>query len=245
MSSSTHWSVDGTSLMVWNNSNDNNEHSKKRDPLASRFDIRTSVMCARSYANSKLAQILHMRSLQRRLDKKINNKKKKKKNERRIKIISVTPGRVVSNIHSEGIKPFANALGFKPQDVGLASILYAMFESFDEETTPQMQHKNENEILFDYVSSVNESFKNFLLKNFIIPLTSSISSSSTSSDSFENNFIKLFRDISYKVLNASTLLFQKVLYKVSIQETSPESYNVSIQEDLYEWSFEAVSQHWL
>jgi len=112
MSSSYHWAVDGSDLMA----------SDNVDPIAATPGA-TPIWFwrdQRAYANSKLAQILNMRSLQRQYPM--------------IRMASVCPGWVGTQIGgAEGsfVHFMLGNLAFDANDWGMASTLYAMLNTTD------------------------------------------------------------------------------------------------------------------
>lgn len=114
MASTFHALVDGSELYPIND-DDNN-----KSPIASRTDGRTILHRQRSYANSKMAQILHARALARKLEERGSP----------VTIASVCPGFVFSNMTSPG--PLASFVGgrllYAPDGAGLSSTFNAMFK---------------------------------------------------------------------------------------------------------------------
>ena len=114
MSSSFHWLSDGSDLVV--SSGDNTTISP---PRASDGDAKSFFHRERSYANSKLAQIMHGRSLSRKL----------KQDGSKVRVVSVCPGWVATNVAgSSGFrKMLLQTIAYPNDGFGLASTLYAMF----------------------------------------------------------------------------------------------------------------------
>lgn len=206
VSSSYHWSVSGTDLTTDN---------KNQDPIASRFDLRTPLLCARAYGNSKLAQILHVRSLRRRLAlPKESTSLSNSSYYSKVKIVGICPGWVSTNISTGVIKTLVNSLGFRADGAGLSSILYAMFQ-------PGLGEDESN----DFVSSMREESRNFFLGL---------------ASYFSSDYI--LRDVFSNIIFVAQMVLQKVIYNISTKETSKESYDMLKQESLHEWSLNTVAQ---
>lgn len=112
ISSNYHWLVDGTDLMP-------QPHEDTSSPIASRADkdIQTYLHKNRSYANSKMAQIYHMRALSRR--RLLQNTK--------IRIVSVCPGWVATHIGGQMTRRLEYLGSFPADGIGIQSALNAMF----------------------------------------------------------------------------------------------------------------------
>jgi len=112
ISSSYHWMTEGSELQVQPN---------EKSPLASQSHSQTFTHKNRSYANSKLAQIYHMRALARRLETTKSP----------IKIVSVCPAWVSTEIvKNYGLQSILDIWGFPADGVGISSALNAMFLPF-------------------------------------------------------------------------------------------------------------------
>ena len=159
------------------------------------------------YPSSKLAQILHGRSLSKKLQTS------------KIKIISICPGLVYTNITSSKqnilsklIQMRVKLFGYSSNGYGLSSIINALFRS----------------------NIGNEHDKTDFVYNFKSPIANA---------KWRYN-VRLRRNV-IKISRLFVPIIQKFIYvDLGIYDSSPESYNVTLQNDLYEWSSNAVSQ-WL
>jgi len=118
-SSSSHWAVDGSDLVVRSDDDDDEDDT----PIAARpggshgyILFRTQ----RSYSNSKLAQIYHARALKANDDRFQN-----------VRVVSFCPGWVATNIAGSNwiFSAVLQALAFPMEGWGVASALRAMFDS--------------------------------------------------------------------------------------------------------------------
>jgi NAD(P)-dependent dehydrogenase (short-subunit alcohol dehydrogenase family) len=194
MSSSYHWAVDGSDLVAPNN----------EAPIASRPGS-THILFwrdQRAYANSKLAQILNMRALQRQDG--LSD----------IRMASVCPGWVGTQIAGRqgSLNHFVlNNLAFDTNSWGLASTFHAMFDSNNDD----FYISSKFQVVFHYLAP--------LLKQ---PWTYRIG----------------LRDIISSWLALGMILVQKVVPEAHGTVSSPESYNVTLQDSLYTWSKQAVAE---
>jgi len=198
VSSSAHWLSDGTELQILEGNNNDSS------PLASQDNINAPIFY--QYPSSKLAQILHGRSLSKKLQKRHQQSSK-------IKVISICPGLVHTNIAAT-IKLYqkrSELFGYSSNGYGLSSIINALFRpNIGEEKT-------------DFIYNFKSPIANGNKWNHNVRL--------------RRNFIKISRIF--------VPIIQKFFYvDLGIYNSSPESYNDTLQNDLYEWSLNAVSQ-WL
>jgi NAD(P)-dependent dehydrogenase (short-subunit alcohol dehydrogenase family) len=194
MSSSYHWAVDGSDLMPFNN----------EAPIAARPGS-THILFwrdQRSYANSKLAQILNMRALQRQDGLS------------GIRMVSVCPGWVGTQIagkQGSAVHFILNSLAFDASSWGLASTFHAMFDSNDDDF---------------YISSKFQVVFRYLIPLFKQPWTYRVG----------------LRDLIGNLLAFAMILGQKFVAEAHGAISSPESYNVTLQDSLYTWSKQAVAE---
>ncbi|GFH60113.1 hypothetical protein CTEN210_16589 [Chaetoceros tenuissimus] len=90
----------------------------------------------RAYGNSKMAQIYHMRALNRQLEKSGAN----------VKVVSICPTWVATHIAGSSFKNVLDVFAFHAHSYGLSSILYAMF-------APELGEKDGNGEAKDYVTN--------------------------------------------------------------------------------------------
>jgi NAD(P)-dependent dehydrogenase (short-subunit alcohol dehydrogenase family) len=195
-SSSYHWGVDGSDLLP-----DESESPIASQPGGSRgwYVWRSQ----RSYANSKLAQIYHARSL-----------KARHPDLAKARIVSVCPGWVATSIAGKG--SFGDMLmekfAFPMEGWGIASALHAMFEDTDEDYYINTQGFKAFEYLF---ADLPSWFYQTGLRDLV---------------SLCSAFLGL--------------IVQRVVpYAGHPGVSSPESYNATIRDTLYDWSQNAVAKY--
>jgi NAD(P)-dependent dehydrogenase (short-subunit alcohol dehydrogenase family) len=196
-SSSYHWSVDGSDLIP----NESGSPTASQGGGSHGWYVWRSQ---RSYANSKLAQIYHARSL-----------KARHPDLAKARIVSVCPGWVATSIAGKG--SFGDLLmdkfAFPMEGWGIASSLHAMFEDNDEDYYINTQGFKVFQYLFaDLPSWFYKTGLRDLVSNFSATLG---------------------------------LIIQRVTpYAGHPGVSSPESYNTTIRDALYDWSQMAVTK-WL
>jgi NAD(P)-dependent dehydrogenase (short-subunit alcohol dehydrogenase family) len=202
ISSSFHWGVDGSDLMA---AGDNMPPTASAPGGNHGFFFFRSM---RSYANAKLAQILHARALARRLPKSVQT-------------VSVCPAWVATQIGGQknGTAAFSafQGLAFPANGFGLASVFKAMFRDDEHD----------------------ENLDFFINTKIMQALSAGIDWM----PSFMYTWLPL-RDISAFIGSIAIIHFQRFFPLVGPIASSPQSYDLEIQESLYEWSKQAVSQ-WL
>lgn len=224
-SSSYHWAVDGSDLTVANTSSNSNDI-----PVAARvggsrglYVFRTQ----RSYANSKLAQIYHARSLKRQgriehQEQQSNSNKNGFVVEPRI--VNICPGWVATNIAGpkDSILVFLLAkVAFPKHGWGISSALHAILE-------PSRNSGDDDDNGNDYY--INSDV--FRLGEYLFPRP-------TPAWMYQFGL----RDVIGCVFSSFALLTQNLAaHAVSVQ-SSPESYNGTTAQSLYEWSQKAISTY--
>jgi hypothetical protein len=195
-SSSLHWAVDGSDL-----SPENNE-----SPIAARpgaFSLWSNHVLfwrrdQRAYSNSKLAQILHTRTLQRQFPD--------------MRMMNVCPGWVGTQLAGqEGTVNhwILNTFSFDASGWGIASSLYALLGASQDDY---------------YVSSTFPT-----LFHYLTPL-------------LKQTWTSGLRDVLFQLITFAMVIGQKVSAKVLGTTSSPESYNMTLQDSLYVWSKQAVAE---
>lgn len=215
ISSTYHWQVDGRDLNApLSTSSSSSSSAARLPPVASQIgdDVQTFRHKNRSYGNSKLAQIYHMRVLNRILQSNDN------KNKSKVRVVSVCPSWVATNIGGFITKNIMDKLGAFPADgAGLSSTMNAMF----------LEHVGTDETN-DYVS------QSLLYIGILFP-------------SYLRDFMDRFQ-IRDNIVHALAWLLvyiqRPIFHKEGIVKSSQDSYNVEYQENLYEWSKEVLSP-WL
>ena len=201
VSSSIHWLVDETNLIIPSSFHSTKSHMHM--PVAAQ---KSNKDMAERYADSKLAQILYGRALERKLNQSSIN---------RIKVVSVSPGMVHTNILKKKLGQFyLKTFGYSSDGIGIMSILNAMFRDIHDK---QLFFTNTNVSPYIYG---------------LIPTSKCASRIG-------------LRSASVKLFSLCLTMSQKFVYSsFQISKSSPESYNVTVQDDLYSWSTTALEK-WL
>lgn len=225
ISSLYHWLVDGTDLntsIVPQTSTQNSAYTTMEDfssPMASRTgEAQTFLHKNRSYANSKLAQIYHMRALSRRL----------RQQKSKISIVSICPAWVVTHIGGSVTRLMAHMGSFPVEGVGIQSALNAMF-------LPGLGGDNA-----DDSSSISNS------KDFVAQFHINVHHLFPNEGSRLARWSKTYgiRDFIVISLVHSLVVVQRFLFRpLAVITSSTESYNVEYQESLYNWSLSAIQTH--
>ena len=211
ISSSFHWMADGSELST-------KHTSHVGIPFASRGDINSVLQRFRSYANSKLAQILHARSLNQLYNHDTNVDGE---NSSRLRAISVCPGWVSTGMTQSPMDSVFSLLAFHADGYGLRSTFTAIFgklSTSDDFLT--------NSKLFDYMPMA-------FIHQYI--WSSSISK------------FFLVRDITTWSFAVALMYLQKVFAGGDVlshpSKSSPETYDFDLQEDLYQWSMDVTAPY--
>lgn len=197
ISSTMHMQVDGDDLVP-----------SLHDPPVASQPLTGYVHSWKSYGNSKLAQIYYARSLSRRLNQ--NNKNN-------IKVLSICPSWVATNIAGSMLKYFLDIFAFQSDGFGISPILFAMFDTSGGDTD-------------DFIGSntLNAGSKFFKLLESLLRLGK----------------WPLVRLTFTSVGAGIVLIFQKFFAKVGYSLTSVEGFNMVYQDALYDWSLDALKP-WL
>jgi NAD(P)-dependent dehydrogenase (short-subunit alcohol dehydrogenase family) len=200
VSSSFHWAVDGSDLMP-----------QEGGPIASQKGGTKLAFWRdqRAYSNAKLAQVLHMRALQREYPD--------------IHSVSVCPGWVGTHIAGRPGDLFhfiLNSLAFPVDGFGLNSLLHAVLQT--EYENDKDHHDGDFYYNTRFVATVFAKVPKALM-----------------SPSF---YVLGIRDTIMFVLAATMLIAQKFTPEAHTYQSSPESYNVELQDALYRWSRTAIAE---
>ena len=181
-------------------------------PRASRFDIRTSEQCARSYANSKFAQILHMRALSRHLSSSSAFNK--------VSVVSVCPSWVSTNISDSQdlLRSLIHKFALRSDGPGIRSILNAMF--IHHLGDDSAGNKN------DFVTNTYDFFKWQIYTNFHFLFT-------------YPKLRDIWSDIFFCVQIPFQNIFHRDYIS---EKSAPETYIVELQNSLYTWSLAVVKK---
>ena len=202
VSSSFHWLSDGSDLAS----------PRGTAPNASDGDAKSFFHRERSYANSKLAQIMHGRSLSRKL----------RDNGSKVRVASICPGWVATNVGgSSGFNKMLKTIAYPNDGFGLASTLNAMF--LPNSGADEKKDYFVNSVAFDWLGLTIEKMG---LEGRQWPAATG------------------FRDALSWVFAVTLLWTQRFASGAQLSTSSPESYQQSIQDELYDWSKSAVSE-WL
>ena len=204
VSSSFHWLSDGSDLATGPGGG---------APRASDGDAKSFFHRERSYANSKLAQIMHGRSLSRKLND----------NDSKVRVVSICPGWVATNVTgSSGFnKMLLQTIAYPNDGFGLASTLNAMF--LPNAGADEKEDYFVNSVAFDWLGLTIEKMG---LEGRQWPAATG------------------FRDALSWAFAVTLLWTQRFASGAQLSTSSPESYQQSIQDELYDWSKRAVSE-WL
>jgi hypothetical protein len=228
VSSSFHWAVDGSDLRrmkveddatttTTTTTTDNNNNIVASQPGGSHgFLVYRSQ---RQYANSKLAQILHARSLQNQ------------PNNTNITVVSACPSwvgtQIVAKQGSLVHRLFSN-IAFPVSGFGLSSILHALFDN--DTTTPSSPQDNHND---------NHNERN----DFYVNTAFSGPNAMDQMPAWMYHTLPI-RDLFGSLLCLVLLQFQRFFPVRRTNLSSRVSYQEDLQEDLYQWSRDAVAE-WL
>ena len=204
VSSSFHWLSDGSDLATGPGGG---------APRASDGDAKSFFHREQSYANSKLAQIMHGRSLSRKL----------RDNDSKVRVVSICPGWVATNVTgSSGFnKVLLQTIAYPNDGFGLASTLNAMF--LPDSGADAKKDYFVNSVAFDLLGLTIEKMG---LEGRRWPAATG------------------FRDALSWAFAVTLLWTQRFASGAQLSTSSPESYQPSIQDELYDWSKSAVSE-WL
>ena len=212
ISSSYHGSVTGSDLVTSNND--------QQQPIASipgghhgYFFFR----CQRQYANSKFAQVLHMRALNRQ-NRLPNN----------VRVVSICPTWVGSDIlgqHGSTSNSLLSIMAFPVDGYGLSSIFTAMF--YNNGTTP------------DATTTSTTNFDDYFVNTKLTKLYQDPPYPSWLSTA--TPFMDMYATIA---AFGYMMPFQRFTAWTGPIKSNYFTYDVELQENLYEWSLQAVSS-WL
>ena len=185
-------------------------------PIASGKHPKEKPIPMHAYANSKFAQLLHVRSIN-------ENQQQKHKNQKdadisMVQAVAVCPGGVRTAIH-KGKKNLIASFSF-PTDVSTQCIFYAMFAPLN---TSNMKEDGESDVI-DY------------LKN--IPSLFCMKPHSMLSPDLRFKYLFLMAVITMPI---QKFLFSHVLYH---EKSDLRTYDKKRQQDLYYWSRKELSK-WL
>lgn len=287
VSSSFHMGVDGTALSVVANDEINTSNNEKmsHSPLASRtpnagnierqgFVLRflmTSFLNQRQYANSKLAQLLHARMLNRQFFN-LENEGNNSINRVYVPFVSACPGWVGTKIMRSKIEQESwrerlfYIMTYDVDGYGLSSILKAMFDpllldlinddddkinshkKFDSPIEDLDYYPNQGGLLIwlSYVGDRAVFFLQSILTNLL-------------GTHYVNEIIKYSRDILATIgclgVMATQSLFKtsdisagnnpndNISVKLFKSKSSTASYNRMLQSELYGWSANAIADY--
>ena len=221
ITSTYHWKVDGSELIIPDVSLDNND-----GPIAYQSDPKkqSSKHFERSYANTKLAQLWHSRAIGSRL-----KKRQQISSSNTICSVCACPTwastYIAGNDGSEG-KEFLDKYAYSISNCGpgITSSINAIFRQDDE--------------LDDAINDGSSFVANSRIVEYLYP------ANILSSDLVTNKL--KWRDVLTDFASVLLLLLQKFTHEeLIIQQTSPESFQDKQKIDqFYEWSLKEVQQ-WL
>ena len=205
IASTMHFTVDGSSLIP--SSSDSLDSSS---PAASQLNS-SKMHGMKSYSESKLAQIYHMRALSRELQD----------NKSPVKVISLCPSWVATKIVGE-MKDVVQLFAYDSNGYGFAPFLYAMFHPLAGIVG------SDGDIINDYVTSCSY-FCNCLPVKLLSGLLSKIDKSGN------------IRHLLLVSMGIPAMILQKPFASVGFREPSYESFNVDHQNQLFQWTREALA----
>jgi NAD(P)-dependent dehydrogenase (short-subunit alcohol dehydrogenase family) len=193
VSSTMHIQVDGDDLVPTLNDS----------PVASQ-PLTGYVHSWKSYGNSKLAQIYYARSLSRKLNQDSRNK---------IKVLSLCPSWVATNIAGSILKYFLDIFAFQSDGFGISPILFAMFDTTGGDTD-------------DFIgsNSLTAGGKFFKFMKSLLRLGK----------------WPLVRLTCTSMGAGIVLVLQKFFANVGYSLTSVEGFNMVYQDALYDWSLDVL-----
>jgi NAD(P)-dependent dehydrogenase (short-subunit alcohol dehydrogenase family) len=218
--SSFHWAVDGSDLQ----SSDANDAGvstleNERIPIAARPGGSTGFYVyrtQRSYANSKLAQIYHARSLSSARPQEQDQEPAPT----RIRTVSICPGWVATNIGGAGGARILERIAFPKDGWGIASSLMALFDNAT---------ATENDL----------PTNDYYINSNVFRLTEILFSRPTPWWMYQFGI----RDVILDALSKVALVAQNLFPYAGPVKSSPESYNITIANSLYDWSKAAITKY--
>eukprot|EP00797_Seminavis_robusta_P035969 Sro901_g218030.1 daunorubicin C-13 ketoreductase DnrU (400) ;mRNA; r:27120-28319 len=205
ISSTFHFGADGSELVVDDDKNNDNDNNQEPLPLvAAPGGLKGFYSDQRAYANSKLAQLLHARALQRRYPN--------------IRFKSICPCWVGTGIAGRNVYGFfLGRIAFPHDSFGIKSALVAALD---------IKAGNDQ----DYFSNSHwTQAPNVLMpKLFYAPWV------------YRHTPV---RDAIVQGFAGLLLPMQKFVASVQARQSSPESYNETLQEALYQWSYQTVREY--
>jgi NAD(P)-dependent dehydrogenase (short-subunit alcohol dehydrogenase family) len=219
-SSTFHWAVDGSDLVPPPAPPSSSEVADSDLlPLAARPGggrtgwVHATFRTQRSYSNSKLAQICHMRGLQQRQSTTAEGVNK-------IRCVSYCPAWVGTSIVGPGLYPLVSRLGFSSTGWGISSAMTAIFGTCAD------------------AASLDGSYNDYYSNNALFVLSQRIR---TELPHWMYRYG--VRDMLVAAVGITSLMLQSLFPRVYALKSSPESYNPQVQKELYEWSTQAIKQY--
>lgn len=225
VSSSFHFAVDGSDLSPKDHDDDDGTLIASRPGGSHGF---WAFRSQRQYANSKLAQILHARALQNR---------RKRDNNTNITFASACPAWVGTSIISPLQRESAvvswqarvfHALAFSADGYGLSSILRAMFDDVDRSGSGG----NDNDV--DYFINMDLMRGGRVWDDMLLAWLPA---------RWTYDYLPI-RDLVMSLVSFLCLVWQRFFPVLGRAYSSTASYDEELQQDLYEWSRQAVKE-WL
>lgn len=166
-----------------------------------------------AYGQSKLAQIYHSRSLSRDLASKKS----------RIQVISLCPSWVATHIAGANMKNILQLFAYDADNFGISPFLFAMFHPL------AGNQNNSGRKLNDYVTSCSIFCNENILMKALCWITNVIDKSGT------------LRQLLLSNIGCALLPLQKFFATVDFRESSSDSYDVTKQDALFQWTKETLS----
>lgn len=218
ISSSFHWAVDGSDLATTTTNQSNHNNNTMKNPRAAIPGVFTKggggmFGSQRAYANSKLAQILHARALQRRHPDVV--------------VKSICPCWVSTGIAGEFVGFFLLRAAYPHNGYGIKSALTAALDNNRTVVITQSLEESTSESLEAdfYTNSPSTAWGNIVFPRVF----------------YEPWFYQYrLRDAITMAFGGVLWTVQRFLAKVEARQSSPEAYQKDLQESLYDWSYRAV-----
>jgi NAD(P)-dependent dehydrogenase (short-subunit alcohol dehydrogenase family) len=205
IASTFHYGADGSELVV--DFSINQHHQEQQQPTAAIPGAFQGIFAEqRAYANSKLAQILHARALQRRHPK--------------LRIKSVCPcwvGTAIAGGQESLTGLLLQRLAFPYDGYGIRSALHAALDITSTEDEDWFTNS-------DFTQLGHAIFPTKFFEPWVYRSTP-------------------IRDIVVQSVASTLLPMQKFWASIEARLSSPESYNETLQESLYEWSYRTVHKY--
>ena len=193
----------------------------------------------RQYANSKLAQILHARALQRKLQASSSSSSSSSSSlKSNLSIVSVCPAWVATQIAvPNGTLAHAmfSQFAFPVNGYGIASVWHALFDDHVQSTNQHLQNDNHHQHHHQYQYHQDYYVNIDLVRRIMVGL-----------EVIPPVVCRWTPVCDLVGWGGSMIIFhlQRFVPKVMTTQASHISYDEQLQDDLYQWSYQAIRE-WL